>query len=112
VTPINFFYILIAEGCAIAGQLFFKRAMSDESDQRRAIFVQMLTIGIALKAVEFFLRLGLLARFDLSFLYPFEGLNNVVLVAASWFFLKERTTPQLWLGVGFITAGVALVSTS
>lgn len=107
-TPLNFFFILLAEGSAIAGQLFFKRAMSDD----RGILVKMLAIGIALKALEFFLRLGLLAKFDLSFLYPFDGLNNVVLVAAAWFFLKERTTPQLWLGVAFITAGVALVATS
>ena len=57
-------------------------------------------LGIRLKAIEFFLWLGLQAKFPLSYLYPFDALNRIALVAAAWFFLKERITPQTWLGVG------------
>ena len=36
----------------------------------------------------------------------------ILLVAAAWFFLKERATLPTWLGVGLIATGVWLVSTS
>ena len=45
---------------------------------------------------------ALYAKYDASFLYPFDAINRVLLVAAAWFFLKERATLQTWLGMGFI----------
>ena len=110
-SPFNFLLVLIAEICTIAGQVLFKHALTRD-DTSRALFLQLMGLGIALKAIEFFLWLGLQAKFPLSYLYPFDALNRIALVAAAWFFLKERITPQTWLGVGLITAGVWLVSAS
>jgi uncharacterized membrane protein len=108
VTPLNFILVLITEGFGIGGQVFFKHAMG--GDHSRRVFVKLLGAGIFLKAFEFFLWLGLLGKFDLSYLYPFDALSRLMLVVAAWVFLKERATPQIWLGAGLITVGVALVS--
>jgi uncharacterized membrane protein len=62
--------------------------------------------------VNFFLWEGLLSKFDLSYLYPFDGLNRVVLMFAASIFLKEKMTLELWVGVALICAGVLLVSRS
>ena len=86
-SPFNFLLVLIAEICTIAGQVLFKHALTRE-DTSRALFAQLLGLGIALKAIEFFLWLGLQAKFPLSYLYPFDALNRIALVAAAWFFLK------------------------
>ena len=44
---------------------------------RNARFVSRVTVGIVLMTISFFLTLGLLQRFDLSYLYPFQGLSVI-----------------------------------
>jgi uncharacterized membrane protein len=107
-TLIPFLLILLTESCAILGQIFFKHAMSGRDGIKKG----RLAVGIAAMAVNFFLWNGLLSRFDLSYLYPFDGLNRVMLVIAASIFLKEKMTLNLWVGVGLISAGVLLVSRS
>lgn len=109
-TPLNLFLVFLTESCSIAGQVFFKHAMA--GDHRRSVFVRLLATGVALKAIDFFLWLGLLGKFKLSYIYPFDALSRLMLLASAWFFLKERVTPQLWLGFALITIGVGLVSMS
>ncbi len=100
--------------CSVGGQVLLKKAMSqtDGSQLRLGRCIPLLACGIAFMAVNFFLWQGLLSKFDLNFLYPFEGLDRLVLVAAAAVFLKEKMTPALWLGVLMITAGILLVSMS
>ena len=45
-----------------------------------------LAAGVLAMTVGFFTWLTLLQRFNLSYLYPFEGLNNVILAFGAWFF--------------------------
>jgi uncharacterized membrane protein len=108
--PIDFLLVLLVETCSIAGQIFFKH--SSRAGLARPLYLKFLGLGILLKATDHFLWLGLQAKFPLSYIYPFDAINRVLLVAAAWFFLKERATPQTWLGMGLITAGVWLVSAS
>jgi multidrug transporter EmrE-like cation transporter len=108
VTPLAFLVVLIAENCSVIGQIFFKHAMG--GDKRKQAL--KLTAGVAAMAVNFFLWTGLLHRFDLSYLYPFDGLNRVVLMFAASIFLKEKMTLNLWVGVALICAGILLVSRS
>jgi len=108
VTPLAFLVVLISDSCGLAGQIFFKHAMGGREGNKGT----MLTAGIAVKAVGFFLWVGLLSRYDLSFLYPFEGLQGVVLMFAASIFLKEKMTLNLWMGVALISAGIMLVSRS
>jgi uncharacterized membrane protein len=108
--PFDFLLVMIVESCSVGGQILFKNAT--RPDRNRTLFTAFLTAGIALKAVEHFMWLGLLNKYELSKLYPFDALNRIMLVAAAWFFLKERISLQTWLGVGLITVGVWIVSAS
>ncbi|MDP9290851.1 MAG: EamA family transporter [Verrucomicrobiota bacterium] len=109
---ITFCVVLFAELCSIAGQIFFKHAMNQTHGGASGKFVPILLAGVAAMSLNFFLWLGLLSKFQLSFLYPFDGLGRVVLVVAAYFFLKEKMTPALWVGVLLISAGILLVSAS
>ena len=51
-------------------------------------------------------------KWDLSYIYPFEGISPMLLVLAAWIILKEQMTWRSWIGVGVISAGVALVGMS
>ena len=107
-TPLAFLLVLIAESCSVTGQVLFKHAMGGGEGNRAA----KLTAGVAVMAVNFFLWVGLLSKFDLSYLYPFDGLKGVVMMFAASIFLKEKMTLSLWVGVGLICAGIVLVSRS
>jgi uncharacterized membrane protein len=54
----------------------------------------------------------LLQRFDLSYLYPFQGLSVVLIAITAAITLREKLTPQLLLGSLLISAGIVLVSLS
>jgi drug/metabolite transporter (DMT)-like permease len=114
VTPLAFALILLALVTFVAGQIFLKHAMKSTgqtSFEKSSVAIR-LGLGILLMAISFFLTLGLLQRFDLSYLYPFQGLSVIIisLIAAS--VLKETLTWRLMIGAILITAGVVLVSIS
>jgi uncharacterized membrane protein len=98
----------------IAGQLFFKRAMelSRATGLRNRKMVLILSGGIFTMTISFLLNLGLLQRFDLSYLYPFQGLSVIFITLAAAIVLHEKLTLQLTIGALLISAGVALVSLS
>ncbi len=108
-----FLLIFIALVTFATGQLFFKRAM--EESRRLGFggkFATYFFPGIASMTVSFFLTLGLLQRFDLSYIYPFQGLSIIIISAAAAFLLNEKLTLQLTIGALLISAGVVLVSLS
>lgn len=103
--------ILAAMVLLVAGQLFLKAAMRGAGPMpsprgRRAM---LLGLGIAAMTGWFFLWLGLMQHKDLSHLFPFEGLSSVMLSLAAVAVLKERASVRLWLGVGLVALGVAVV---
>jgi uncharacterized membrane protein len=108
-----FLLIFTALVTFVTGQLFFKRAMEES---RRLGFGRQFVIyflpGIVSMTVSFFLTLGLLQRFDLSYIYPFQGLSVIIISAMAAFLLKERLTFPLALGALLISVGVVLVSFS
>ncbi len=106
--------ILIALITFVAGQLFLKRAMesASRSSFRDSRFIWLLSAGICSMAISFFLTLGLLQHFDLSYLYPFQGLSIIIISLLAAILLKEKLTLQLTIGALLISAGVALVSLS
>lgn len=105
------FLCILAQFFLVAGQLFFKHAMDAEVVQTRGKRAGQLAVGIACQTVWFFLWLGLLQHEDLSRIFPFEGLNPMLLVLAAWLVLRERLTAASWAGVALITAGLVLVAT-
>jgi drug/metabolite transporter (DMT)-like permease len=114
VTFLSFVFILTSLVTFVAGQLFLKRAMESTtkggSDHPR--FALLLGAGIFLMTISFFLTLGLLQRFDLSYLYPFQGLSVIIIAFAAAIVLRERLTLQLIVGSVLISAGIVLVSMS
>jgi drug/metabolite transporter (DMT)-like permease len=98
----------------VAGQLFFKRAMelSSATGLRNRKLISILSAGIFSMTISFFLNLGLLQRFDLSYLYPFQGLSVIIISVAAALVLREKLTLRLTLGALLISVGVALVSVS
>ena len=107
-----FFFILTSLITFVAGQLFLKRAMESpvRNDGAGTRFSALLGGGILLMTISFFLTLGLLQRFDLSYLYPFQGLSVIIITFAAAITLREKLSLQLIAGSLLISIGVVLVS--
>ena len=113
-TFLSFFFIVASLLSFVVAQLILKRAMvsTAQSGFRNLWFVSRVTLGITLMTISFFLTLGLLQRFDLSYLYPFQGLSVIIISLMAAVMLKEKLTLQLTIGVLLISAGIVLVSLS
>lgn len=113
-TPIAGVFILIWLATFVAGQLLFKRSMdiSRSAGFRSRRTISVLAVGILVMTISFCLNLGLLQRFDLSYLYPFQGASIIIIALLAAIILKERLTPRVVIGTLLITAGVVLVSMS
>ena len=113
-TLVSFLFILASLLSFVIAQLILKRAMAStaESGFRNLRFVSLVTLGVFLMTISFFLTLGLLQRFDLSYLYPFQGLSVVIITLMAAVMLKESLTLQLSIGALLISAGIVLVSLS
>jgi drug/metabolite transporter (DMT)-like permease len=114
VTPLALVLILFALVTFVAGQIFLKHAMESttQTSFHKSSVAVRLGAGILLMTISFFITLGLLQRFDLSYLYPFQGLSVVIISLIAAVVLKEKLTWRLMIGVLLITAGVVLVSMS
>jgi drug/metabolite transporter (DMT)-like permease len=105
--------VLVALIANTAGQIFLKHAMASshaEAGFRSAAVVVPFAIGITLMTTQFFLNLGLLQRYDLSFIYPFQGLGVIIITLLAGITLREKLSLQLIVGSILISIGVALVS--
>ena len=96
----------------VIGQLLLKRGMDLSSNWRTRGFALFFGTGIFSMAVSFFITLGLLQKFELSYLYPFQGLSVLIIAFAGAVMLRERLSFQLLLGSLVISAGIILVSIS
>jgi drug/metabolite transporter (DMT)-like permease len=109
-----FFFIVVSLVSFVAAQLILKRAMEATTTTgfRNAHFVWKVTGGVILMTISFFLTLGLLQRFDLSYLYPFQGLSVIFITLMAAVVLKEKLSVRLTIGALLISAGIVLVSLS
>ena len=109
-TAASAFLISLTLFSFVAGQLLLKHAM--EHDLRSADFAKFFGSGLVAMTFSFFVTLGLLRHFDLSYLYPFQGLTVVIITVLAAVILREKMTPRLLFGAALISAGVVLVSLS
>lgn len=109
-TPFFALLISLTLVAFVAGQLLLKRAM--ESDLRSRRFAKYFTAGIVSMSFSFFVTLGLLQHFDLSYLDPFQGLSVVIVSILAAVILREKLTMRLLIGTALIGAGIVLVSLS
>ena len=109
-----FFFIVVSLVSFVAAQLILKRAMAATTMTgfRNAQFVSKVAGGVILMTISFFLTLGLLQRFDLSYLYPFQGLSVIFITLMAAVVLKEKLNARLAIGALLISAGIVLVSLS
>jgi uncharacterized membrane protein len=114
VSFLAFFFIVVFLLSFVVAQLVLKRAMESTTTTgfRNLRFVSQAIGGIVLMTISFFLTLGLLQRFDLSYLYPFQGLSVIFITLMAAIVLKEKLNLRLTIGALLITAGIVLVSLS
>jgi uncharacterized membrane protein len=114
VSFLAFFLILVSLVSFVAAQLILKRAMEITTGIgfRNPQFMWKVTAGVFLMTISFFLTLGLLQRFDLSYLYPFQGLSVIFITLMAAVVLKEKLNLRLTIGALLISAGIVLVSLS
>ncbi len=113
-TPIALFLILTSLAAFVAGQLLLKHGMEATvaGGYRHRTFIIFVFAGTMAMAVSFFLTLGLLQKFDLSYLDPFQGLSVIFVSLTAMVFLREKLNLRLALGSLLIAAGLVLVSLS
>ncbi|MEP6823067.1 MAG: EamA family transporter [Chthoniobacterales bacterium] len=113
-TALSLVLILTSLVTFVAGNLILKRAMEHAAalGLSQSTTIRYLIAGTAVMAVSFFLNLGLLRQFDLSYLYPFQGLSVIIISLCAAVLLREKLTLPLMIGSLLITAGVVLVSIS
>ena len=109
-----FFFIVVSLLSFVVAQLILKRAMEATTTTgfRNAQFLSKIIGGVFLMTISFFLTLGLLQRFDLSYLYPFQGLSVIFITLTAAVVLKEKLNMRLTIGALLISAGIVLVSMS
>ena len=112
-TAVALVIVLVALIAHTAGQIVLKHAMASthtEAGFRSRAVIIPFAIGIGLMTIQFFLNLGLLQRFDLSFIYPFQGLGVIIITCVAGITLREKLNAQLIVGSLLISIGVVLVS--
>jgi drug/metabolite transporter (DMT)-like permease len=69
-------------------------------------------LGVFFEALFFACLLVLMARSDISFLWPLTALSFVFATLAAMIFLDERVSPLRWIGVVLIVLGAACITYS
>lgn len=119
-------FCVLCQGLIVIGQLFLKHAVTTaegaaagasreparETAAPRGRALRNFAIGIACLTCWFFLWLGLLSRWDISKLYPWEGLNPAMMAIGACLVLKERLPLSAWFGLALVCAGIAVVAGS
>jgi drug/metabolite transporter (DMT)-like permease len=107
-----------------AGVVSLKIGITQIGDMKRVSVVEVVRVvkegatnvnvllGVFCEAVFFASLLILMAKSDISFLWPLTGLSFVFATFAAMWFLHERVSSVRWAGVVFIMIGAALISYS
>ena len=103
-------HALLSKGMRTVGDLTEAPAAHVGGMVARAVSNPWLLLGVALQASFFFLYLALLSRDDVSKVLPMTAFDYIVVAVLAHVMLAEPITPARWTGIGFIVAGVALVS--
>jgi undecaprenyl phosphate-alpha-L-ara4N flippase subunit ArnE len=110
-----FVLIVLSQVSMVGGQIFLKHALNrtgkgvETSGWTQAA---PFAYGFGLMTLWFFLWLGLLSQFELSYLYPFDALSPLFMAFGASLVLKEKMTPRLWYGILLIVGGLLIVGAS
>jgi drug/metabolite transporter (DMT)-like permease len=107
-----------------AGVVSLKIGITQIGDMKRVSVVEIVRVvkagatnasvllGVFCEAVFFASLLILMAKSDISFLWPLTGLSFVFATFAAMWFLHEQVSSVRWAGVVLIMLGAALISYS
>ena len=107
--------IVVSQVLMVGGQIFLKHALNrteEGVETTRWKQAAPFAYGIGLLTLWFFLWLGLLSRFELSYLFPFDALSPLFMAFGASLVLKEKMTRRLWCGVLLICVGLLIVGAS
>ena len=76
---------------------------------KQAIVSKILILGALSMVAEAIVWFAFLSITPLNVAGPMASANNVFILLASSWLLKERVTPKRWLGVGLIISGMLFV---
>src|ERR1700758_4044463 len=99
-TLVAVFIFAIEVTATVVGQLLVKHAMegSNKIGFTHPRTLRLFATGVLSLALSFFLTIGLLQHFDLSFFYPIQGSTLVIITLTAAIFLREKLTLQLLIG--------------
>ena len=79
---------------------------------KKGVTNAQILLGVFFEAIFFVCLLILMARADISFLWPLTGLSFVFATFAAMLFLHEEVSAIRWAGVLMVMIGAALISYS
>jgi drug/metabolite transporter (DMT)-like permease len=108
------FFILkaVLEGM---GHIFLKKGSSRHSDVTGVRFYilllkdKLILLAFGVIIFEMILWVLVLAYLPLSIAFPLTGTNEIFVIFASAYFLKEHINIQEWTGIAFITIGLLII---
>lgn len=103
-------HVLLSKGMKTVGDLTEAPSGQLGGMVVRAVTNPWLLLGVVLQASFFFMYLTLLSRADVSKILPMTAFDYVVVAFLASWLLSEPITTARWVGIGFVVAGVALVS--
>ncbi len=74
------------------------------------LFHPLIFLGFAVYGLSALLWLKILSWAELSLVYPFLALSYVIVVLASWLFLRESLSTTKLLGVSLIVGGIIVLA--
>jgi drug/metabolite transporter (DMT)-like permease len=107
-----------------AGVVLLKKGMTQIGEVKRISAAEIarvvgagatnaqILLGVLFEALFFICLLILMARSDISLLWPLTGLSFVFATLAAMVFLHEQVSPVRWAGVILIMLGAGLISYS
>jgi len=116
--------LLIGLVCESAGVVLLKKGINQIGDMNGVTAAEIFRIvksgltshqiwlGILFEALFFIGLLVLMAKSDISFLWPLTGLSFVFATFAAVWFLDEHVSPLRWVGVVLIVLGAGFISFS
>jgi uncharacterized membrane protein len=106
------------------GNILFKKGMCDVAVSiddgwlrhwqtlKQVLASKVVLFGLLAMVLEALIWLAFLSITPLNIAAPLSSANNVFILLASVWFLKERVSITRWIGVGLIVTGMLLVSGS
>ena len=104
--------VLLKKGMTQIGEIRLSSASDAVRVVKAGVTNGRILLGVFFEALFFVCLLVLMARSDISFLWPLTALSFVFATLAAMLFLHEQVSSLRWLGVILIMLGAALISYS